>query len=119
MNIYCGSAKVDITPTESKLLAGYMATRQSKGIHDPIYARIVAIRSQQTFIILVSLDLICIDQNYTVELRKKISDQTNVSKECIFLHATHTHSGPGGLFMKHLPSGEHFLIYGCHTIEYW
>ncbi|MEK5052396.1 hypothetical protein CHH55_23810 [Niallia circulans] len=103
MNIYCGSAKVDITPTESKLLAGYMATRQSKGIHDPIYARIVAIRSQQTFIILVSLDLICIDQNYTVELRKKISDQTNVSKECIFLHATHTHSGPGGTIQETSP----------------
>lgn len=117
MNIYCGSAKVDITPTESKLLAGYMATRQSKGIHDPIYARIVAIRSQQTFIILVSLDLICIDQNYTVELRKKFQTkrmfQKNVSSFTLRILIL-----VGGLFRKHLPSGEHFLIYGCHTIEY-
>jgi len=103
MNIYCGSAKVDITPTESKPLAGYMATRQSKGIHDPINARIVAIKSQQSFIILVSLDLICIDHIYTAELRKKISEYTDVLKECIFLHATHTHSGPGGTIHETSP----------------
>ena len=103
MSIYCGSAKINITPTESKLLAGYMTIRQSQGIHDPIYGRIIAIKSHQTILILVSLDLICIDHYYTEKLRKKISAQTNVSPEFIFLHATHTHSGPGGTIHETSP----------------
>lgn len=90
------AAKVDITPdlkTEKVWLAGFGATgRRPTGVHDPLYARIVLLREGKKTLALVGLDLLGFYINDTRALRagwEKGDPNRN-----LFVHATHTHSGP-------------------------
>lgn len=93
------AAKVDITPnlkTEKVWLAGFGAKgRRPTGVHDPLYARIVVLREGKKTVALVGLDLLGFYINDTRTLRagweKGDPDRT------VFVHATHTHSGPDTL----------------------
>src|SRR5690349_13249834 len=50
------AVKVDITPQSSQWLMGY-AARQSTGVHDPIYHRVIAMDAGDTQFFLISSDL--------------------------------------------------------------
>jgi len=50
------AVKVDITPKTSQWLLGY-GPRQSTGVHDPIYHRVVAMDDGHTQFYLVSSDI--------------------------------------------------------------
>ena len=55
-NFRAAASKVDITPNDTQWLMGY-AARQSTGIHDRIYHRIVAMDDGATQFFLVSSEL--------------------------------------------------------------
>lgn len=90
------AAKVDITPdlkTEKTWLAGFGAKgRKPTGVHDPLYARLVMLREGKTTIALVGLDLLGFYINDTDKLRRAWANGDD--DKIIFVHATHTHSGP-------------------------
>ncbi|OGR49841.1 MAG: hypothetical protein A2X37_11655 [Elusimicrobia bacterium GWA2_66_18] len=93
------AGRVDITPdlrTEKVLLAGFGATgRKPAGVHDPLYARLLVLREGATTVALVGLDLLGMTINDTQDLRRLAGyDRTGRS---LFVHATHTHSGPDTL----------------------
>lgn len=50
------AAKVDITPTSPQWLMGY-AARQSTGVHDPIFHRVVILDDGKSRFILISTDV--------------------------------------------------------------
>jgi hypothetical protein len=50
------AVKVDITPQTTQWLLGYQA-RQSTGVHDPIYHRVLALEAGATPFYLISSDL--------------------------------------------------------------
>jgi len=58
MNI--GYAQQTITPSLNKpvFLAGFGNDRRAQTIHDDLYARALAIQTEQTMLVLVALDLI-------------------------------------------------------------
>ncbi len=93
------AAKVDITPdlsTERVRLAGFGATgRKPSGVHDPLYARIVLLREGEKMVALVGLDLLGFYINETEILRRAWG--RGDPKKSLFVHATHTHSGPDTL----------------------
>ncbi len=93
------AAKVDITPdlsTETVWLAGFGATgRRPSGVHDPLYARIVLLRAGKNMVALVGLDLLGFYINDTETLRREWARGSADKK--LFVHATHTHSGPDTL----------------------
>ena len=93
------AAKVDITPdlkTEKVWLAGFGAKgRKPTGVHDPLYARIVLLREGKKMVALIGLDLLGVYINDTEGLRRAWARGDDDKK--IFLHATHTHSGPDTL----------------------
>jgi len=93
------AAKVDITPdlkTEKVWLAGFGAKgRKPSGVHDPLYARIVLLREGGKTVALVGLDLLGFYMNDTDMLRRAWSSGN--ADKIIFVHATHTHSGPDTL----------------------
>src|SRR3954470_8250737 len=60
--------KVDITPTTPKWLLGY-GPRQSTGVHDPIFHRIVAMDDGNTKFLLVSTDLCLFSPSVYEELQ--------------------------------------------------
>ena len=90
------AAKVDITPdlkTEKVWLAGFGAKgRRPTGVHDPLYARIVLLREGNKTVALVGLDLLGFYLNDTRALRA-LWEKGDPSRS-LFVHATHTHSGP-------------------------
>ncbi len=93
------ATKVDITPdlkTEKVWLAGFGATgRRPAGVHDPLYARIVLLREGKKTIALVGLDLLGFYRNDVENLRR--SWEKGDGGRHLFVHATHTHSGPDTL----------------------
>ncbi len=89
-----GIAKVDITPEKPVRMSGYSGRKElSAGVHDPLYARVVAFESAGRRLVLVSTDLIGFYGTYE-PIRDAICDQFDLKPCEIFLSGTHTHSGP-------------------------
>lgn len=85
--------KVDITPSTPKWLLGYGA-RQSNGVHDPIFHRIVAMDDGDTKILLVSTDLCLFSPTIYDEVAQRIQKQTGIAPVHFWWTVTHTHSAP-------------------------
>jgi hypothetical protein len=93
------AGKVDITPdlrSEKTWLAGFGAKgRRPAGVHDPLFARVVLLREGAQTIALVGLDLLGFSINDTESLRRAWAGRAE--GRSLFIHATHTHSGPDTL----------------------
>ena len=86
--------KVDITPTTPKWLLGY-GPRQSTGVHDPIFHRIVAMDDGGTKFLLVSTDLCLFSPSVYEEAARRIEKETGIPPMRFWWSVTHTHSAPG------------------------
>ncbi|MHB8973478.1 MAG: neutral/alkaline non-lysosomal ceramidase N-terminal domain-containing protein [Pirellulaceae bacterium] len=88
-----GFAHTDITPELSVnspvWLAGYYPGRAAQGVHDPLYARCVVLKSDAQKIAWVSVDLIGLQFPTVRELRKRLTDYSYV-----LVASTHNHEGP-------------------------
>ncbi len=93
------AAKVDITPdlaVEKTYMAGFGPKgRHPKGVHDPLYARLIVLREGKTTVAMVGLDLLGFYLNETRDLEKLWCGGDE--NKHLFLNATHTHSGPDTL----------------------
>lgn len=93
-SLRAGIVKVDITPAKPVKMSGYAGRKElSTGVHDPLYARIVAFESGTERLILVSTDLIGFYSTYE-PIRDAICDRFDLKPDELFLSSTHTHSGP-------------------------
>lgn len=92
--------KVNITPDEPQWLLGY-GPRQSEGVHDNLYHRIVAMDDGKTQFFLISTDIAMVSPDTYDKFCKKLEKETGVKAEQVWWTATHTHSapevGPSGL----------------------
>ena len=76
-------------------MSGYRGRREvSTGVHDPLYARIVAFETGGKRLVLVSADLIGFYDGTTEQFRDAICDRFDLKPCELFLCGTHTHSGP-------------------------
>ena len=93
-----GFGKVDVTPTESVPLGGYMGKdspefRWSTATEWPFHAICVAITDDQgNSVLLIALDFL--NSAMANALRDAISALHGIPFENIMVHATHNHSGP-------------------------
>lgn len=95
VTLTAGVAKVDITPQDPTFLWGFAhAERTSTGIHDPLFASALFIKSDVQPLILISVDLLMLSKESATFCREFIADQTGVPVKNILISATHTHSGP-------------------------
>jgi hypothetical protein len=98
--------KVDITPTGSKWLAGYPA-RQSTGIHDRLFHRIVALDDGRTQFFLISSDLCLFAPSVYDEMTAQLKRETGIEPMQVWWTVTHTHAapevGPHGLAKLMMP----------------
>ncbi|MDF2713471.1 MAG: hypothetical protein K0R28_396 [Paenibacillus sp.] len=99
VNVYAGTAKVDITPSESvPLIASGDARRVSQGVTRPLHARITVLRQgdgqEAVYTLFVSADILAFPNTCADRLRAAISARWPVRREAVILHATHTHSAP-------------------------
>jgi len=73
------AVKVDITPTSSKWLAGY-PPRQSTGVHDRIFHRVVAMDDGVTQFFLASTDLCLIAPSVYDEFAVQLKKETGIDR---------------------------------------
>ncbi len=90
-----GSVRVDITPKVPVALAGYAGRKGlSQGVHDPLFARVVAFEQGGHQLVVVSADLLGLYGSTSETIRKTILTTCHLEPSGLFLAATHTHSGP-------------------------
>ncbi|MFH2069172.1 MAG: neutral/alkaline non-lysosomal ceramidase N-terminal domain-containing protein [Candidatus Omnitrophota bacterium] len=94
MNPKIGLAEVDITPPVGSSLVGYFEDRKSTGVHDNLFAQTFIFQSGETQIVLITCDLIVLLPDTVNEVKELISREFSIMPENIFMHSTHTHTGP-------------------------
>ncbi len=93
-NFSVGFSRVDVTPPMGISVEGYFIDRYADGVLDNIEINTVAINKDQITVFLISMDNCEIRADILREFRVEISKQTNVPVDAIFIHTTHTHTGP-------------------------
>jgi len=90
-----GAARVTITPTAPVTLAGYGSRKDvSRGIHDPLSARALALEEDGRRLVLVSTDSLGFYGGTAARFRRAILEATGLAPSELFLAAIHTHSAP-------------------------
>ena len=89
-----GVAKVDITPPPGLPMYGYFdRTQLSKGVLDPLYARILVLEVEGRRLALVTLDLGRVFGPHSLyTLREQLAKTSRIS--FLLITASHTHAGP-------------------------
>lgn len=93
-NLYAGFARVNVTPMLGIGISGYYKVRKAEGILDELEINALAVQCNEDKIVLLSMDQLSINRNINKEHRKAISEATGLPMEAIYIHATHTHTGP-------------------------
>ena len=89
-----GFARIDITPPLGTTMAGYPEVRHADGILDPLLATAVAFDNGVKRAVVLSLDLIGIGMKLMEGFRSAVAAAIGADKEGVFIHCTHTHTGP-------------------------
>lgn len=90
-----GANEVEITPPLGGPMAGFGARQEpSTDVHDPLFARALAIEGEGGALVLISLDTIDPLPEITRQVRERIAGATELGTASVALAATHTHGGP-------------------------
>lgn len=92
-NFRAAAVKVDITPASSQWLMGYEA-RQSTGVHDKIYHRILAVDDGRTRFYLIASDLCLFSPSVYDEVAARLQKELGIRRENVWWTVTHSHSTP-------------------------
>ena len=95
--VQAGVAAEPFTLPERVPLAGYSRRhgKPSHGVHDPVGARALALSDDGTSAMLISADLLIIDEPLFQAVRQGLRQAGLPADLVVVLAATHTHSGPG------------------------
>ena len=93
-NLKVGYARVNITPPMGVNIAGYFVERIADGVLDELEACAVAASDGKNTALLMTIDHCGIVKDFLNEWRANIAAATGVPAEAIFIHSTHTHTGP-------------------------
>ena len=97
-------AKIVITPPVGHQIWGAAGLRggPSDGVLDPLHARILVLKSAETSLAIVSLDLgRTFGPEQMAELRARVKAESGI--EHVIFAASHTHTGPTLLNEKYIP----------------
>jgi len=94
-----GAGKAEITPQWPVYLGGYYyVNTRSKGVHDPLFARALALNYGDETVIMVSMDVVIMGGVFAREAKEMIEDKLGVPPKNVTITATHTHTGPEGYY---------------------
>ena len=93
-NLKIGYARVNITPPMGVNIAGYFVERIADGVLDELEACAVAIGDGKNTVIIMTVDHCGVLKVFLDEWRARISEATGIPAEAIYIHSTHTHTGP-------------------------
>ncbi len=87
------AVKVDITPAAPQWLMGYQA-RQSTGVLDPIYHRVVMLDAGGVELVLISSDLCLFSPTLHDSVMRDLQKATGIDPAHVLWSVTHTHAAP-------------------------
>ena len=93
-NLKVGYARVNITPPMGVNISGYYKVRIADGVLDELEACAVALSSGDSTAIIITIDHCGLNKVFLNEWRANIEKATGIPAEAIFIHTTHTHTGP-------------------------
>lgn len=99
--LQAGVARREVTPFWGVELTGwgYYIERKWQRIHDPLYATALVVSDAEQTVVLLTLDLMLIDEAFTRRTREMITAATGIPDAAIMLTCSHSHNAPaaGGL----------------------
>lgn len=105
-----GFSRIDITPKLGIELYGYYETREADQVLDPLLLSTLALSLKDTKILVMSVDHCGITQNIIAAYRRHIAEVTGIPENAIYIHATHTHTGPYLVNRKEVNNGPTNII---------
>lgn len=93
-DFYAGFSRVVITPMLGVPIAGYYEKRFADKVLDDLEANTLAVSDGKKTAVLMSLDLLGVDKDFTLGYRKQIAEATGLPLDAVFIAFTHTHCGP-------------------------
>ena len=99
--LLAGAARVDVTPTDTACLGGFGLWRRSEGVHDPIWARALALRRGELSAVIVAVDVVGLHHHFVERVRARL--RARVPPEAVLVAATHNHEGPDTMGLWGLP----------------
>jgi neutral ceramidase len=87
------AVQVDITPRRPQWLMGYDA-RQSTGVHDPIYHRVVAMESGGEQVFLAASDLCLFSPEIYDDVAEELARTMEIPRTHFWWSVTHSHAAP-------------------------
>jgi hypothetical protein len=92
-SLRAAAVKADITPKTAQWLLGYQA-RQSNGVHDNIYHRVLALEAGGTPFYLISSDVCLFSPNFHDTVMRELQQRTGIDPAHVWWSVTHTHAAP-------------------------
>ena len=93
-NLSAGFSRIDITPMRGIGISGYYISRLAEGVLDNLYARALALSYGEKRMVILGLDILQIQTPVCNRLREEVATATGLPMDAIFIHCTHTHTGP-------------------------
>ena len=93
--LQAGFARLDITPPMGIPVIGYFLVRKAEGVLDNLEVNALALRHGENTVLLLSIDKCELSRKNNDIIKNAISKKTGVQTDAIFVHCTHTHTGPG------------------------
>ena len=95
-NFKAGFARVDITPPLGTPIVGYFEERRARGVLDNLEVNALALCDGERMAVLIAADLLGIEgAAFNAALRQRIAAAVGIPDEAVYIHSTHTHTGPG------------------------
>ena len=89
-----GFARVDATPPLGIPIVGYFHKRIADGVLDPLYVDCVAVSDGTNNALIYCVSSLGLGKPFMAKATPAITAATGVPRERIYVHATHTHTGP-------------------------
>jgi len=111
-DLKAGVARVDVTPPVGIPLGGFAGrVGPSQGVHDPLYAKALALSDGDQTAILIVADILSVPRDLVEGVRASIQKIAGVDKGDVMVAATHTHSGPETIGIRAGPDDPYISAY--------
>ena len=99
--LQAGFSRVDVTPMLGIGMAGYYVPRFAEGVLDPLQINALALCCDDSKALLMSIDHCGIVKEVLNPIIDHICVVTGLPRESVYIHSTHTHTGP---FLNYNPT---------------
>lgn len=93
-SLYAGFSRVNITPMMGIEMYGYYSTREADGVLDDLEINTIALADGDTKALLIAVDHCGMTRSIIAKFQENISKVTGVPTDCIYICASHAHTGP-------------------------